>query len=62
MNQGVLQVALSGTVELELEYREPSDKEPEAEQEPLGRAPRLNRDQQQQAQIQEEFACLLQVI
>ena len=61
MNKGILQLALSGTVELELEYREPSGKELEAGQGPLDPAPRLNPDQQQ-AQIQEEFACLLQAI
>jgi hypothetical protein len=61
VNKGILQLALSGTVELELEYREPSGKELEAEQELLGPAPRFNRDQQQ-AQIQEEFARLLHAI
>jgi hypothetical protein len=61
VNKGILQLALSGTVELELEYREPSGKELEARQELLGSAPQFNRDRQQ-AQIQQEFACLLQAI
>jgi hypothetical protein len=61
MNQGLLQLALSGRVKLELEYREPSSKEPERLQEPFGHALQLNR-KQRQVQIEEEFACLLQAI
>ena len=57
MNKGILQVALSGKVELELEYREPLEETDE-----LFPIAQHVRGSQSQSQIDQEFACLLQLL
>ena len=61
MNKGILELALSGTVELELEYRTPEDKQTQMPHKPRVTVRQLRRIHAQ-AQIADAFAWLLHVI
>lgn len=61
MNQGILELALSGTVALELEYRKPDSTETRVPHEERVTAQQLRRIHAQ-AQIADAFACLLHVM
>lgn len=61
MNQGILEVALSGAGELELEYRKPDGKETRVPHDQCVTAQQLRRIRAQ-AQIADAFAWLLQVM
>ena len=56
MNKGILQLALSGTVDLELEYREPLQEMDER----FPIAQHL-KGSQPHSEIDQEFACLLRL-
>jgi hypothetical protein len=60
VNKGILELALSGAVELELEYRKPDSTENQAFEQPVT-AQQLHR-LHVQAQIADAFAWLLHVI
>lgn len=61
MNKGILQLALSGAMELELEYREPGSKENDSTNEHSAAAQQSDRIHAQE-QIADAFAWLLHVI
>ena len=60
MNKGILELALTGIVDLELEYRKPEKAGDLSQQQPC--SPQQLRDFQVETQIDDAFAWLLYVV